>query len=45
MNSTGHDVPTSQGHVTDSHGGPPVGDVRQGSTSSSSQTVTVRSLR
>jgi hypothetical protein len=45
MNSTGHDVLTSQERATSTHGGTSAGVVRQGSPSSISQTVPVRSSR
>jgi hypothetical protein len=45
MDSTGHDVPTSQGHATSAQGDTVVRAVRQGSPSSISQTLAVRSSR
>jgi hypothetical protein len=45
MDSTGHDVLTSQGYATSTHGDTVARVVRQGPPSSVSQTVTVRSPR
>jgi hypothetical protein len=45
MDSTGHDVLTSQGHATSARGDAVARAVRQGSPSSTSQTFAVRSSR